>query len=423
MADLRALKGMNDVLPEEAGRWRALEETFRSWMVRYHYREIRTPLLESTKLFVRAVGETTDIVEKEMYSFVHRSEEMTLRPEGTAGAARAFVEHKVFASAPVTKWFYVGPMFRAERPQRGRLRQFWQLGCEVYGDPGPACDAEMIDMLASFLLEWGVTDLDVLVNSVGGAESRAAYRERLVEYFSKFKSDLSEDSQKRLERNPLRILDSKNEKDQSLVADAPFLRDSLTEADRAHFDSVCAFLTDLGTPYRIDPRLVRGLDYYNRTTFEMKGATAELGAGSTLLGGGRYDTMLEELGAPSTPAIGFGAGMERLLIASSSRDASKPLCALFFPLGAKAAARAMVLAKEARAHGVSVEVDAREGSLKTKLRRADSLGATYAIVIGDDELAKGVGQLKTLKTHEQAECSFEAILATLKGTAAERSAS
>jgi histidyl-tRNA synthetase len=396
----RAVKGMNDVLPEEMGRWHRVEQIYARTMSLYGYREVRTPYLESTGLFSRAIGETTDVVEKEMYSFVHRDESLTLRPEGTAGAARAYLEHKVHDKEPVSRWWYAGAMFRAERPQRGRYRQFYQLGAELFGDAGPGCDAEMIDMLVHFLRELRIPDLQVLVNTLGGPKTRALYRDALVEYLTPRVGQLSEDSRRRLETNPLRILDSKKDQDREAVAGAPTLHDYLDDEDRAHFQAVRRQLDALGTPYTVEERLVRGLDYYTRTLFEIVGAREKLGAGSTLVGGGRYDGMLADLGGPQVPAIGYAAGLERLLIASELEVPANVVDALVAPLGG-AIAEGLVLARDLRKSGIRCEVDTRGTSLKSQLRRANALGARVVLILGDDELAQGVVQVKDLDAHTQ----------------------
>jgi histidyl-tRNA synthetase len=330
---VRAVKGMNDVLPGEVERWQAVEAAFRRTMERLGYRELRTPHVEPTPLFVRTIGETTDVVEKEMYTFSHHDESLTLRPEGTAGAARAYVEHGIHNQEPVTRWYYVGAMFRAERPQRGRYRQFHQLGAECFGDAGPGADAEMIDALVGFLRDIGVTSPDVFVNSIGGAEARARYREALVAFFTPKQHALSADSQRRLSTNPLRILDSKAPTDQAACEGAPTILDFLSDEDRGHWDALRRHLDALGTPYRVDTSLVRGLDYYTRTLFEIKGAYDKLGAGSTLVGGGRYDRMIEELGGPPVPAIGFAAGVERLLVAGDLPPPTGVVDVLVLPIG------------------------------------------------------------------------------------------
>ncbi|MEI7893257.1 MAG: histidine--tRNA ligase [Myxococcales bacterium] len=401
MNPIRAVKGMNDVLPDEIGRWQHIEAAFARSMRLHGFREVRTPYVETTGLFVRAIGEVTDVVEKEMYSFAHHGEELTLRPEGTAGVARAYVEHAVHAKEPVSRWYYTGAMFRAERPQRGRYRQFYQLGAEIYGDPGPACDAELIDMLAAFLGDLGIGDVEVLVNSLGGPLTRARYKEALVTYLTPRASELSPDSQRRLLTSPLRILDSKSPIDQALVADAPSLHDVFDPSDRDHFASLERHLQALGTPYRIEPRLVRGLDYYTRTLFEMKGAKNKLGAGDTLLGGGRYDGMIADLGGPVVPAIGFAAGLERLLIASDNVPSSPTVDTFVAPLGQEAVSYALLFARDLRRLGVACEVDARGLSLKSLLRRANYLGARVVVILGESELRDEVVQVKDLVGHGQ----------------------
>ena len=392
---------MNDVLPGEVARWQRLEAAFRACFERLGYREVRTPYVEHTPLFVRTIGEATDVVEKEMYSFSHRDEALTLRPEGTAGAARAYVEHNVQNQEPITRWYYLGPMFRAERPQRGRYRQFSQFGAECFGDPGPACDAEMIDALVGFLREIGVPSVDVFVNSIGGTATRAKYKEALLAHLTPKKDSLSENAQRRLATNPLRILDSKHPADQEAIASAPAILESLVDEDRAHFEGLKRHLDALGTPYKVDPRLVRGLDYYGRTLFEIKGAYEKLGAGSTLLGGGRYDGMVAELGGANVPAIGFAAGVERLLIASELTVSSSVVDVFVVPLGDAAVDPALVLGRDVRRAGMRCEVDTRNASIKSQLRRANALGARVAVIVGERELADRVAEVKDLARHAQ----------------------
>lgn len=392
---------MNDVLPSDIGRWHRVEAAFRSAMEKLGYREVRTPYVEPTPLFVRAIGEATDVVEKEMYSFVFHDEALTLRPEGTAGAARAYVEHKVHNDEPVSRWYYLGPMFRGERPAKGRYRQFYQVGAECFGDAGPGCDAEMIDALVGFLIDIGVQKPDVFVNSIGSAETRAKYKEALIAYFEPIKATLSADSQRRLGTNPLRILDSKNPADKAAVDAAPTILELLSDDDRAHWDGLRRHLDALGTPYTVDPKLVRGLDYYGRTLFEIKGAYEKLGAGSTLVGGGRYDGMVAELGGPSVPAIGFAAGLERLLIASDVPGATSVVDVVIAPIGDRAVDTALVLGRDVRKAGARCEVDTRKASLKAQLRRATSLGARFAVIVGDREIDEGVVELKDLGAHSQ----------------------
>jgi histidyl-tRNA synthetase len=398
---VKAVKGMNDVLPADIGRWHAIEAAFREAMERLGYREMRTPYVEHTPLFSRAIGEATDVVEKEMYSFTHHDDALTLRPEGTAGAVRAFVEHNVANTEPLTRWYYIGPMFRAERPQAGRYRQFYQVGAECFGDPGPGCDAEMIDGLVEFLKGIGIASPDVFISTIGGLETRAKYRDQLIAHLERMKDKLSPDSQRRLAINPLRVLDSKHPLDQEAIATAPSILDHLVEADRAHWDELRRQLDALGTPYQVDAKIVRGLDYYARTLFEIKGAYDKLGAGSTLAGGGRYDGMVKTLGGPDVPAIGFAAGLERLLIASSL-DVSPAVVDVFVaPIGSAAFAPALVAARDIRRAGKRVECDTRGAGMKALLRRAENLGARVALILGEAELADGTITVKDLAARTQ----------------------
>jgi histidyl-tRNA synthetase len=413
MTTLRAVKGMNDVLPDETGRWQRIEASYARVMSLHGFREVRTPYVEPTPLFVRAIGEATDVVEKEMYSFTHHDEPLTLRPEGTAGAARAYVEHGIHQKEPISRWYYCGPMFRAERPQRGRYRQFFQMGAEIFGDPGPASDAEMIDLLVTFFHDLGIGDAEVYLNSLGGAESRARYREALLAHLAPKKASLGDESQRRLQTNPLRILDSKDPRDQDAVRDAPQVTDCLSDADAKHFAGLQRHLGALGTPFTIDPRLVRGLDYYTGTLFEIKGAKARLGAGDTLVGGGRYDDMIAELGGPKVPAIGFAAGVERLLIASELPQGGAAVDAFIAPLGEAAIDAGLVLGKELRRAGVACEVDGRGASMKSMLRRANGLGAKVAIILGDQELAEGVVQVRDLAGHAQDRVARDQVASTV----------
>jgi histidyl-tRNA synthetase len=397
----RAVKGMNDILPEEIGLWHELERAFATTARLYGFEEVRTPLLEPTSLFVRSIGDTTDVVQKEMYSFEHHSEQLTLRPEGTASAVRAYVQHNVNASEPVTRWYYMGPMYRAERPQRGRYRQFFQAGCEVFGDPGPACDAELLAMLVGLYQSLGIGDLRVLVNSIGGPESRARYRELLLEFLRPKAAELSTESQSRLEKNPLRVLDSKSPLDKQAIVGAPSTIDALNDADRAHFEELCAQLTALEIRFAVEPSLVRGLDYYSRTLFEIQSDAGDLGAQNTLVGGGRYDGLVKTLGGPDVPSIGFAMGVERVLLALKGRELGKPPLVFIAPIGNEAVRAGLVLGNRLRALGIRTEVDGREGSLKSKLRRANSMGATLALVMGEQEIAQGTIQLKDLAAHTQ----------------------
>lgn len=407
MMPFRAVKGMNDILPEEVRRWQRIEATFRQTVALYGYEEVRTPVVESTGLFVRSIGETTDVVDKEMYSFERHDESLTLRPEGTAGSARAFVEHSQHAREPVTRWFYIGPMFRAERPQRGRYRQFHQAGCEVYGDLGPICDAEMIAMLGDFYTRLKIPGVSIQINSIGGAQSRQKYREALLAFFRPKSLSLSEHSRERVELNPLRVLDSKDPRDRAASEGAPSVLDYLTEEDAAHWLGLRRALDSMNVEYKVAPSLVRGLDYYTRTLFEITASGGELGTQNALCGGGRYDNMIEGLGGPTVPAVGFAMGLERLLLAlPEDTRTERPFC-FFAPMGELATNRALTFAQGLRRQGIRAEVDSRGGRLKSMLRRADSMNARLVVVLGESELERSVASVKDLQAHSQVEIAFE----------------
>jgi histidyl-tRNA synthetase len=410
---------MNDILPEEAPRWHRLEGAFRRAAELAGYAEIRTPILELTTLFAREIGEATDVVEKEMYSFERHGDHLTVRPEGTAGAARAYVEHAVHAREAVSRWYYIGPMFRGERPAKGRYRQFYQAGCEHFGDGGPTADAEMIDLLVNLLASLGIPGVAVHVNSLGSGDTRARYREALRAYFEPMKARLSEDSQRRLDKNPLRILDSKDPRDREALVGAPSILELLDADDRAHFEAVQRYLGVLGVDVVVDPTLVRGLDYYTRTLFEIRTTTGDLGAQNTLVGGGRYDNMIESLGGPKVPAIGFAMGLERLLATMPDEPSTRAPGCYLAPMNAAGLERALVLGRELRRHGVRAEVDGRGGKLKTMLRRADALGARYCLLLGDSELERGVVAVKDLAAHAQEELALADAAAILARRIAE----
>ncbi|MCB9603617.1 MAG: histidine--tRNA ligase [Sandaracinus sp.] len=416
MSKIRSVKGMNDLLPSEIGRWHRLETTFRETVERHGFGEVRTPIVEPTALFVRSIGEATDIVEKEMYTFEDKADKsLTLRPEGTASAVRAYLEHSVQNSEPVSKWYYLGPMYRRERPAKGRYRQFYQAGCEVYGDPGPYVDAELIDLVVTYLRALGIDELEVQINSLGSGDTRERYRESLLAYLRPLASKLSEDSQRRLERNPLRVLDSKAPEDQALAAEAPSLLDHLDADDRAHFEDLKATLDAFGTPYRVEPKLVRGLDYYTRTLFEVKGLGGDLGAQNTLCGGGRYDGMIRELGGPDTPAIGFAMGLERLLLCLPEADAQPKLDVFLIVQKPELRLESARLARELREAGLRVDADLRGTSMKSQLRRADRSGARFAVVVGEAELAAGKVQLKDLHASTQEDVARDGLVARIAG--------
>ncbi len=398
----RAVKGTNDILPDEVRRWQRVEQTFRTAMDLSGFSEVRTPILEHKNLFVRSTGETSEIVEKQMFELTRGDETYVLRPEGTPGSARAYLTNSVQAQEPVSRWYYIGPMFRAEQPQRGRYRQFYQAGCELYGDPSPTCDAELLDLLHGFLTRIGITDLTIAVNSIGGLDSRAAYRAALLEHLRPKADSLSDHAKKRLEDNPLRILDSKDPRDKAAVADAPSILDALTTEDREHWQSVLRGLDALGTPYQITPGLVRGLDYYTRTVFEIQSTMGGLGTQNTLIAGGRYDNMLKSLGGPQIPAIGCGMGLERILLAlGDAANVPRSTPCFIAPLGERATLMALQLTRELRTAGVVTVLDGRGNSMKSMLRRADGLGAPVCVVIGDSEVEQNQVQLKDLAAHTQ----------------------
>jgi len=404
-----SVKGMNDILAPEVSKWHFLEQKARDLLEAFAYREVRTPILEYTSLFVRSVGEVTDVVEKQMYTFDDRDgRSVSMRPEGTAAAVRAYIERAQWNQEPVTRWYYMGPMFRHERAQRGRLRQFHQVGAELFGVNEPTVDAEMIAMLVALLVELGLpaSAVQVTINSLGEPEERAAYRDALVTFFSARRDKLDDESRRRLETNPLRILDSKSPEVQALVADAPVLLDSLSDASRARFDKVREVLTALGVAYEVDPRLVRGLDYYTATIFELKTTAGELGAQNTVCGGGRYDRLVESLGGPKTPALGFGLGVERTLLAlSEPAEAFEPSLGVFFaPMDPAALAYALPLAHELRRGGLRVEIEHRAvKNLGAQLKRANKLKARLAVIVGGNEMASGKLTVKDLATGTQHE--------------------
>ncbi len=411
---LRAPRGMNDLLPEEAPRWHLVESVYRRVVEAYGYREVRTPIVEQTSLFARSIGETTDIVEKEMYSFEDKGgDALTLRPEGTAGAVRAFVEHSIGPQHGRTKWYYLGAMFRHERPQKGRYRQFYQAGAELFGDSGPECDAEMIDMVAFALAEMGVRDLEVVVNSLGGAGTRAAYRDTLVAYLSARLDALCPECKRRLSTNPLRILDCKVKGCVEVASGAPPIVDSLDAPDRAHFDDLRRALDGYGTPYVVEPRLVRGLDYYTRTLFEVRGRHAELGSQNALGGGGRYDNLVEDLGGPPTPAIGYALGIDRIALCLGA-DLAEPIEAFVAAAGPDDLAAARRIAKALRRAGVSTETDLGRAKLGAQLKRADRVQARISVIVGADERVRGGATLRDMRAQAQRFVAEDQIVAEVR---------
>ncbi len=409
--NIQAIRGMHDILPERSPVWQWLEDRVRAVLEGYGYREIRTPLVEVTDLFKRSIGEVTDIVEKEMYNVEERGGEgLSLRPEGTASCVRAAIEHGLLAQAQ--RLWYRGPMFRRERPQRGRYRQFHQVGVEVLGIAGPDIDLEVILLTRRFWQVLGLGELRLEINSLGDSHERARYREALVMHLQAHHDQLDADSHRRLLTNPLRVLDSKNPDMQPVVASAPSLRDFLGAASRTHFDAICAGLDEAGIAYSINPRLVRGLDYYNRTVFEW--ITDALGAQGTVCAGGRYDTLVEQLGGRATPAVGFAMGLERLieLIDAREADALAAPDAYLVAVGERAQARALLIAEDLRDRMPTLRLVCHcgGGSFKSQFKKADRSGARVALVLGEDELARGMIGIKPLRANsEQQVVSIDAL--------------
>ncbi len=410
---VRPVRGTVDLFPEDSRRHRRVSETARELAERYGFGEINTPIFEFTDVFARTLGDVSDIVTKEMYTFEDRGgERITLRPENTAGVARAYISAKLQNALPL-KYFYSGPMFRYERPQKGRQRQFHQIGVELFGVPGPAADVEVIALGAQVLDALGMLDKTVLhLNTLGDTPSRDAYRAALVEYFSSRKDELSEDSLSRLGKNPLRILDSKNKGDRAVVEAAPVFDDYLTTEATDFFAEVRQGLDDLGVPYTRDPRLVRGLDYYCHTAFEF--VTEALGAQGTVIGGGRYDGLVEIMGGAPTPGVGWAGGIERLAMLADQTmpalEAPRPIA--LAPIGEAADRRLRQLAFELRAAGLAVDVG-YSGNLKRRMARAAKVNAHTSVILGDDELEKGVATVRDMESGEQQEIALDALTAEL----------
>ena len=416
---IQAIRGMNDCLPEVSGTWQKVESVLRQVVANYGYQEIRTPIVESTDLFKRSIGEVTDIVEKEMYTFEDRNgDSLTLRPEGTASCVRAGNEHGLLYNQQQRLW-YMGPMFRHERPQKGRYRQFHQFGVETYGIDGPDIDLEVILLSARLWKAFGIEKhVTLQVNSLGSNEARQAYRDTLIEYLKARADKLDEESLRRLETNPLRVLDSKNPDVQAAIADAPSLLDHLDEASKAHFDVLCERLTQAGIHFEVNPRLVRGLDYYNRTVFEW--VTESLGAQGTVCAGGRYDGLVEQLGGKATPAVGFAMGIERLvlLLTTLNEDAQETSAADVYvtAMGDEAQGYAVQVAEHLRdtLPHVRVMMHCGGGNFKKQLKRADKTGAQIALLLGSQEMqARQVGVKPLRDGQEQQTVAFDDLSANL----------
>ncbi len=417
-------KGTFDILPygtDEAWRlsdlWQFVEETARNLTCDYDYREIRTPIYESTSLFDRGIGETSDIVSKEMFTFQDKAgRSITLRPENTASVMRAFLENRLPSLGAVHKFFYIGPMFRYERPQSGRYRQHHQFGIEAIGNAGPEQDAEVIDLLCQFYHRLGLKNLRVHVNTVGDLESRKNFKTALLDYLKPYFAELSEESKTRFEKNPLRILDSKDPKDKEIVQKAPSILNYLTPEAQAHFQKLLSLLDQIQISYKVDDRIVRGLDYYNKTVFEV--LTSDLGAQNTLGGGGRFDGLIASFGGPDLPAVGFAAGLERAIQVMLAQKGSVPKgrrpLVYFIPMGDEAKETCFSLVTQCRRHHISADIELNAKKMQAAIQNAVRIEATYCAIIGSDELQKGSLQLKNLHTREQREVRLDQLLPTIK---------
>ncbi|KRO18170.1 histidine--tRNA ligase [Lacticaseibacillus saniviri] len=407
-------KGTADILPAQSGQWQKIEATARQVFSRYQYQEIRTPIFENYEVFARSAGDTSDIVTKEMYTFEDKGKRMmALRPEGTAGVVRAYVENKLYGPefTKPYKVYYMGPMFRYERPQSGRQRQFHQIGVEAFGSESPALDAETIAMAEDLLTQLGARNVKVVINTLGDPESREAYHAALIAYLTPFKDELSEDSKIRLEKNPLRILDSKDKHDQEIVANAPQILDFLSEAASAHFEAVKTYLTDLHIPFEVDATMVRGLDYYNHTIFEVMSDDPAFGGGfTTILAGGRYNGLVEELGGPATPGVGFGMGVERLLLLMQDTVVAPVLPAYIVTIDDSAIPTALQLATAIRRSGYGVDLDYMGKKAKGQFKAANKANAQLVLTLGESELETKTAQVKNMASGEQVGVSFDRLM-------------
>ncbi|MBE2933933.1 histidine--tRNA ligase [Anoxybacillus flavithermus] len=413
-------RGTQDILPEQAAKWQYIEHIARELCRRYNYQEIRTPIFEHTELFLRGVGDTTDIVQKEMYTFEDRGgRSLTLRPEGTAAVVRSFVENKMYGypNQPV-KLYYMGPMFRYERPQAGRFRQFVQFGVEALGSNDPAIDAEVIALAMDIYHTLGLKKLKLVINSLGDVESRKAHRQALIDHFQPRIHEFCDDCQARLHKNPMRILDCKKDRDHELMRTAPSILDYLNEQSRTYFEKVQMYLQKLGIAFEVDSRLVRGLDYYNHTAFEIMSEAEGFGVITTLCGGGRYNGLVQEIGGPETPGIGFALSIERLLAALEAEGISLPILegidCYVVALGEQAKEEAVALVAALRKEGISAEKDYQDRKVKAQLKAADRLHATYVAILGEDELRKGVINVKHMATGEQQEVPLDTFISHMK---------
>ena len=409
---IKAIKGTNDILPEEIINWNYVSKIVQNQMALFNYKEIRTPIFEHTALFARGIGESTDIVSKEMYSFTDRSENnLTLKPEMTASVVRAYIEHSLGKQSGLNKLFYISPMFRQERPQAGRLRQFHQFGIEAIGSHNPALDAEVIQVAFNIFKEIGLKEVKVVINSLGIPEERAKFTDSLKDFILDKKDQLSEDSQKRLDTNVLRILDSKNRGDQDLLKNAPSILDFLGEESLNHFEQVKELLNAANIPFVIEPKLVRGLDYYTHTTFEI--ISSQVGSQSALCGGGRYNLLVEQLGGPPTPAVGFAAGIERILMACISENAFEakinPIDVYLVRIDKNLESKVFEIASKLRINNLQAEFDYLSRSVKAQMREANKLNSRYVLFIGGEEYENGKLQLKNMENGEQKLINLEQV--------------
>jgi histidyl-tRNA synthetase len=415
--EFRSIKGTYDILPNDADRWQRVETCVREFITRAGYSEIRTPAFEKTELFTLSVGEDSDVVSKEMYSWTDQGgTDITLKPEYTASAIRSYIQHNLGAKSPLTKLYYLDNLFRRERPQKGRYRQFRQYGIEAIGSPHPEQDAEIITIAYELLVELGIKDITLKLNSIGSSECRSEYRQALKDFLQPHLDELSETSRKRFDSNPMRIFDTKIDFEIALLQDAPTITSFLTPDDANHFNEVQIYLEALSVPFTLDTALVRGLDYYTRTTFEI--ISSKLGAQDALCGGGRYDKLAETLGGKQTPAVGFAAGLERILIAMDEIDTDQKIQAdKIYLIGLGDAVRPTMLKilGEARKAGLIMEFDSLRRSIKSQMREANKIGASIAIIIGDKELKDKAVQIKDLKNGQQESIPFDSIISYIQG--------
>lgn len=412
-----APRGTKDILPDSVGDWNYVEGEIRELCRRFGYSEIRTPIFEHTELFQRGIGEGTDVVDKEMYTFTDRGDRsITLRPENTASAVRAYLQNKLYAESNLVKLFYIGSMFRYDRPQAGRMREFHQFGVEALGEANPAVDAEVILLAMSLLEGLGLKDLELSINSVGCPKCRSKYRTMLQDFFRDKLDDLCEDCRSRFDRSPLRILDCKKDSDKPYMADAPKITDCLCDECSDHFAKLKEHLANAGISFQHDPRLVRGLDYYTKTAFEIK--YPPLGAQSAVAGGGRYDGLIEEMGGSPTPAVGFATGLERLLLALESQkllpEKNRSVDAYVVALGEAAQSEGFKLLNNLRKAGLSAAMDFAGRSMKAQMKQANKLGARYALILGDDEIAEGVVMLRSMSDSQQEKVALAEVIGKIK---------